>query len=282
MAGPGNPRSAGFDVALANIDAAITAAFTDTGIPRLKVRAACVALAGADREAERAQIAAWCAERAIAERVVLTNDADPILAAASPDNWGIALIAGTGSFAFGRNRAGVSARCGGWGYLFGDEGSGYATALAGLRAAARAADGRSEPTQLLTLLQTRLQVSTPQDLIGAIYRPEMQRRQIADLAEVVLTAWQLGDAAAREIVTAAAADLAQLVQTLANKLQLPAGKFPLAMAGGILLNYPALRSAVENNLANTPAAPGPVTLVPEPVRGAVILARQALMPPQLD
>ena len=58
------------------------------------------------------------------------------------DAMGVALISGTGSFAFGRNAGGDTARVGGWGFRFGDEGSGYALAVAGLRAACRWADGR--------------------------------------------------------------------------------------------------------------------------------------------
>ena len=275
-AGPGNPRSAGFEVAFANIDAAIASAFVDARIPRQTVQAACLALAGADRPAERTRLTEWCDRRAIAGRVVLTNDAEPLLAAASPEKWGVALIAGTGSFAFGRGRSGSAARCGGWGYLLGDEGSGYAIALAGLRAAARAADERSAPTQLLSLFQQRLQVDTPQGLVEAIYRPEVQRRQIADLADIVFDAEIAGDDTAKQIVSSAATELALLVQTLVGRLQLPTGHFPLALTGGVLLNRANLRATVEQHLANAGVAPSGVTLVPHPVRGAVQLARETV------
>ena len=274
VTGPGNPRSIGFEDAFSNIDLAIAAAFADAKIPRQKVKAACLALAGADRPAERNRLEQWCRERNIAEQVIITNDAVPLLAAASVDNWGVVILAGTGSFAFGRNREGLTARCGGWGYLLGDEGSGYAIAVAGLRAAARAADGRAEPTQLVSRLQERLQVSNPQGFIEAIYRSDIHRRQIADLADVVFSAAQASDRAAQQIIALAATELADLVRTLVEKLKLPTGQYPLAMAGGILLNFPELRAMLEYHLANTPAAPGPVSLEPEPVRGAVAIARR--------
>src|SRR5687768_9453320 len=137
IAGPGNPRAVGFETALSNINAAIHEAFRTAQLPVRKVQAACLALAGADRPAERNRLEQWCTEQDLAGCLVLTNDADPLLAAASRDNFGIALIAGTGSFAFGRDREGQTARCGGWGYLLGDEGSGYSIALTGLRAAAK-------------------------------------------------------------------------------------------------------------------------------------------------
>ena len=84
----------------------------------------------------------------LARHVEVTNDAAILLAAGTPDGWGVALVSGTGSIAFGRAPDGRTARGGGWGYLLGDEGSAYALVLAGLQAVARAADGRGEPTCL--------------------------------------------------------------------------------------------------------------------------------------
>lgn len=275
IAGPGNPRAAGFEIAFGNIKLAVDAAFANANLQPLKIQAACLALAGADRPAERSRLEKWCVEQNLAERLVLTNDAEPLLAAASPQNWGIALISGTGSFAIGRNRKGVTERCGGWGYLFGDEGSGYALAIAGLQAAARAADGRSESTQLLARLQQRLGVSTPQELVEAIYRPEFSRHQVAELADVVFEADRDGDLTARGLIHDSATQLAELVQTLVRKLDFSSEKFPLAVAGGMLLHCERLRVAVAEKLAQTGIVPGSITLVPEPVRGAVILARRA-------
>ena len=275
IAGPGNPRAVGFETAFSNIHAAIEAAFVDADVPKSTVRAACLALAGADRPAERSRLEKWCTEQNLAEQLVLTNDADPLLAVASPENWGIALISGTGSIAFGRDRIGQTARCGGWGYLFGDEGSGYAIALAGLQAAARVADGRGEPTQLLVRFQQRLGVSAPQGLVEAIYRPEFSRQQVAELAEVVFQADRVGDLTARQLIHRSAAQLAELVQTLVHKLQFASERFPLAVAGGMLLHYDRLRMAVDEQLAQMGIVPTSTTLVPEPVRGAVILARRA-------
>ena len=64
----------------------------------------------------------------------------------------MALVAGTGSVAYGRNAAGKTARAGGWGYLAGDEGSAYWIGREALAALALALDGRGPPTALLTML----------------------------------------------------------------------------------------------------------------------------------
>jgi len=270
-AGPGNPRAAGFDVAQSNIVLAIEAAFANANLPKSIVAAACFGLAGAGREVEQQRIAAWGKSAGIAARVRVTGDAEPILAAASPDNCGIALICGTGSLAWGRNRAGQIARCGGWGYLLGDEGSGYAIALAGLRAAAKAADGRGEMTALLPRFQNELQAATAQDLIEQVYSPQMTRERLASLAHVVLDS-AVRDAIAMRIVVEAASHLADLVNVLRRQLSL-ASDYCLALTGGVLLNETLLRELTLERIRQQ-APPSEAIRVFDPVLGAVALARQ--------
>jgi N-acetylglucosamine kinase-like BadF-type ATPase len=272
QAGPGNPRAAGFEVAQANIETAIVAAFADAKLPQVTAEGACFGLAGAGRQAEQERIAAWAKGRGIAKRVKVTGDAELILAAASADNFGIALICGTGSLAWGRNREGITARCGGWGYLLGDEGSAYAIARSGLQAAVRAADGRGDSTALVDAFQQELNVASPEQLVEAIYTPEMTRERLAGLAKVVFD--RAGDdPVAEEIVGDAAAELALMVEVIRRRLQFPGGSFPLALSGGVLLQQPLLREKLLDLLARDGTGPGEVALVTDPVRGALAIAR---------
>lgn len=273
-AGPGNPRAAGFEVAQANIDTAIDAAFADANIPRGQVAAACLCLSGAGRAAEQTRMTQWADSRGLARVTRVTGDAEPILAAASSENWGIALISGTGSLAWGRSRAGDVARSGGWGYLIGDEGSAYAIALAGLRAATHAADGRGPATQLLARFQEQLDATTPSELIERVYASDMTRERIAALTVVVFEA-AANDAIAQRIIDSAVADLAVMVAALIKPLNLPAGNFPLALAGSVLEQQESFRERVLARLQQAEAAPGTVSIISEPVRGAVTLARIA-------
>jgi N-acetylglucosamine kinase-like BadF-type ATPase len=275
QAGPGNPRAAGFDVAQSNIAAAIEAAFADAKLPQATAAAACFGLAGAGREVEQQRIANWAQNQGIATAVRVVGDAEPILAAASPDNCGVALICGTGSLAWGRNRAGQVARSGGWGYLMGDEGSGYAIALAGLRAAMRAADGRGPPTDLLGAFMQKLGVDSPEQLVAKIYAPEMTRERLAELASVVFD-FRSTDEPAKRIVQAAVDDLAEMVATVATLLQLPSQDFTLAMAGGVLVHQLNFLDFVVNSVSvrlHKGSRPAHWIVVEEPVRGAVALAR---------
>ena len=84
----------------------------------------------------------WAEQAGWARSVLMVNDGDLVIAAGTPEGWGIGVIAGTGSIAVGRTKDGRTARAGGWGHLIGDEGSAYRIVLDALRLVARRADGR--------------------------------------------------------------------------------------------------------------------------------------------
>jgi N-acetylmuramic acid 6-phosphate etherase len=274
QAGPSNPRSVGLDQALAAIDAATSAAFTDGGLERQPVRAACLAVAGAGRDSEQRALRHWANAAKLADHVTVVHDAEPLLASSPRPGVGIALVAGTGSFAFGRNERGETARVGGWGYLFGDEGSGYAVGIAALRAAARSADGRGPRTVLIDALLEHFHLPAPQGLVAAVYDEPTDRRRIAALAPVVCAAASAGDSTADEIVSLAAADLAAHVVTLATALRFDDPRFPLVLSGGLLIHGHVVRQRVLQTLALR-AMNVEVVEVPEPVRGALLLAARS-------
>jgi hypothetical protein len=61
--------------------------------------------------------------------------------------------------------------------------------------------------------------------------------------------------------------------TVARQLGLSPNSYPLALAGSVLLNQPGYRDHVLSSLANRGLPPATITLVEEPVRGAVAIAR---------
>jgi N-acetylglucosamine kinase-like BadF-type ATPase len=268
LGGPANPRVAGFDAAQANLAAAVAAARTAAGIGTARLAAACLGLAGVGRAEERDRMAAWARETLAADHVAVMTDAEILFAAGTLPAWGIVLIAGTGSLALGRTQDHAAARCGGWGPLLGDEGSGYWIALAGLRAAARMADGRGPATALSAALQQRLGAAAPADLVARVHDPASSRDRIAALATDVVAAAKAGDGVAERIVAGAADELAHLVATLATRLGLAAGAYPLRLAGGLLCHGPTVRDALLARLASAGAAPGEVVVVEDPAAAA--------------
>jgi N-acetylglucosamine kinase-like BadF-type ATPase len=278
-AGPSNAKAVGLEAARRALDAAIRAAFDDAGLEPAPVAAACLGLAGFDRPDDRKILAGWAHEATLADRLVLVNDGDLVVAAGTPEGWGVGVIAGTGSIAVGRTPEGRTARAGGWGHLIGDEGSAYALVLDALRLVARRADGRdprpSGPDPLTERLCHALGAAQVSQIVTAIYAPDFNRARIASLASEVLAACaEATDDGARLLVPAGAA-LAEIVAAAARSLGWSSGVLPVAVAGGFLLSATAVRQALIDGLTRRGYQPA-VIPVPDPVRGAVILAERAL------
>lgn len=134
---------------------------------------------------------------------------------------GISVVAGAGSIAYGEY-AGRSARAGGWGELFSDEGSAYWLAREGLRLFSRMSDGRSPRGALYELVRRHFVLRHDLDLCAAIYGKRLaQRSQFAQLARLVIDAAGAGDAAARALFDRAAVELSELVDAVRSSLQVP-------------------------------------------------------------
>ncbi|HZY86971.1 MAG TPA: N-acetylmuramic acid 6-phosphate etherase [Gemmataceae bacterium] len=269
-AGPSNRQAVGTARALAALDEAVSAAFAAAGRTRGPVASACLGLAGADRAEDQAVLREWAARARLAGQVDVTSDAAILLAAGTPEGWGLVLIAGTGSIAFGRAADGRRARAGGWGHLLGDEGSAYALVMAALQAVARAADGRGPATGLTERLLAGLGVPQPQGLIAAVYRGGRDRADLAALAPLVVEAAQ-DDAVAARVVEEGAQELARAGAAVAGQLGWD-GPVPLALAGGLLLGSAGYRERVLGGLRSLGVQPGAVARVEEPARGALQVA----------
>ena len=166
---------------------------------------------------------------------------------------GINVVAGTGSMTYGE-RAGRGVRVGGWGEVFGDEGSAYWIGVAGLRAASQMSDGRRERGPLVDRLVAHLGLSAELDLVDVVLnRWRGDRTKVASLARQVDAAAATGDAAAGEILAAAAGELARLVTTTRRRLDWPAAlPVPVSWSGGVFASA-RVRAAFRAALA---AAPG--------------------------
>jgi N-acetylglucosamine kinase-like BadF-type ATPase len=229
-------------------------------------------LSGVDRPADQHLIHSWSAERRLARALLVVNDAQLVVAAGTPGGYGVGLICGTGSIAVGRGADGQTARSGGWGYLLGDEGSGYDIALQALRAAAQASDGRGPARALLAELLATWELSGPFDLIPFIYNQPDPRAPLADIPPVVSRLAQEGDPSCRAILYAAGRELAAAVIAAADQLQIR-GAIPLALAGSVILRIPLLRQALCEELERCGRPANPLTPVEEPALGALRLAR---------
>jgi N-acetylglucosamine kinase-like BadF-type ATPase len=233
------------------------------------IAAACFGLAGIDGPEDAARLSSWLREQAISERFVVVNDSELVVAAGTPEGWGVALISGSGSVCLGRSPQGRTIRVGGWGPLLGDEGSGYRLAIDALRLATQTVDGRESADALVRAILRHWSLTDAAALINHVHATGMTPADIAGLASVVLSLAASGDAAARALVDQCVKDLARQVDTAIRKLALE--KPPLALAGSLL------RGDVRRGVLSAIQSPlGDVGFVDDPCRGAVTLAKRLL------
>ncbi|MDY6922373.1 MAG: BadF/BadG/BcrA/BcrD ATPase family protein [Pseudomonadota bacterium] len=147
---------------------------------------------------------------------------------------GINIVAGTGSIGYGE-RQGLSARGGGWGEVFSDEGSAYWIAVQGLNLFSRMADGRKPRGPLYDLLMREVDLKTDLDICAYVYsRTTPGRDRIAALSRLVAQAAAQGDEAARGIFTQAGRELAAIVDAIRRRLRyLPGERVDLSYSGGV-------------------------------------------------
>jgi N-acetylglucosamine kinase-like BadF-type ATPase len=278
--GPSNAKAVGLDRAREALAHAIASAFEDAVLVPTPAAQACFGLAGFDRPDDRILLERWVSEHRWATRAMYVNDGDLVVAAGTPEGWGVGVIAGTGSIAVGRAPDGRTTRVGGWGHLIGDEGSAYAVALDALRLVARRADGRAtapDPDPLTTQLCAALGIASPRFIPSALYAPGVDRTRIASLAPVVLAAASVESGLVAELLGPAGAALGEQALTVARRLDFPVAPsvLPLALAGGFLLSAAPVSEALANALTRAGYSVAPC-LVPAPVLGALLLAERAL------
>jgi N-acetylglucosamine kinase-like BadF-type ATPase len=165
---------------------------------------------------------------------------------------GINIVAGTGSIAYGEWR-GARARAGGWGEVFGDEGSGYWIGIRGLQLFSRMSDGRLSPGPLLDALRRHLDLSSDLDLIGTVLsRWRGGRSQIAALAPVVASAARAGDTRAAAVLEDAGRELALLADATRRRLLPDAARdvVPVSCSGGVV-NAVEVRRAFTEHLSRS-------------------------------
>ena len=227
-----------------------------------------VGVAGAGREAERQQLWQALVSRDLASELVIHSDFSIALDDAFGDGPGVLLISGTGSVAFGRGPTGVTSRCGGWGPVCGDEGSGAWIGRRALSVVTGAADGREPETALTGAVLTAAQVNETSDLVG--WATAASPAQLASLAPVVLAVAESGDLRANALVSLAVEELVLHARALARQLfGDERAALTVALSGGMLSRGTTLRKRLEHRLKS--AVPG-AQIRTEPVvaaRGAV-------------
>jgi N-acetylglucosamine kinase-like BadF-type ATPase len=193
-------------------------AAAQAGVPEV-FAACCAGFSGgfADKDA-------FTRELIRADHFLITHDAHIALAGATGGGPGIVTIAGTGSIAYGRNGQNRIARAGGWGYIFGDEGSAFDLVRQALRALLREEEGwgnQGASNSISALREALLEATGSRDmhaLLHRFYTDEYPRERVAALAPLIDLAATAGDQIAAAILSKAAQSLAGIAASVRRQL----------------------------------------------------------------
>jgi N-acetylglucosamine kinase-like BadF-type ATPase len=233
---------------------------------RWPFEAACLGMSGGT-----ADKSALLHELLISDYIQITDDPNIALAGATGGKPGIVVIAGTGSIAFGQNARGETARAGGWGFIFGDEGSAFDIARQGLRAIMREYEGWGGHTALTPAYLAATGAADPSELLHLFYKPEWPRSRVAQLAKIVDRTAEEGDPVAAGVMHLAAQQLAMFATSVQRQLFAKDDAVRTSYVGGVFTSRLLLerfRSLVSLETEFAPPAHGPAT-------GALILAWRA-------
>ena len=189
----------------------------------------CVGSSALFGRADEKTLSDFCGGLFDADNIIMDSDLFIALKATEKKNCAV-VIAGTGSMAAGFDEKGEVITKGGYGYILGDEGSGYRIALDGIHSAVRSLDGTGEYTSLGEMLLTFSDVKNKEELVDKFYSPEKDRKSIAAFSKYVDLAAGEGDRVAHAILEKQSELLSCTVKALLREM--PENPF-IALYGGV-------------------------------------------------
>ncbi len=234
-----------------------------------------VGAAGAGREDVARELRNALESRFAGATVEVRDDAYIALRAAVPEGDGTVVIAGTGAIAYAEKN-GMGFRSGGYGYLFGDAGSGFGIGAAAIDRLLRAYDGRAPRDTFSEELEAALEVRSLNETLQKVYAAPAPARALAALAPIVIESAGRGDRSASKIVQQAAAELNSLVKGAISAAGLTGSNAPIAFSGGLLSASSLLTFLLETRLLNDFPEMPILKDNPAPSAGALCAAERLL------
>jgi N-acetylglucosamine kinase-like BadF-type ATPase len=232
--GCANFQACGVAGAEGQIKKAVEEAAGQAGVDPSGFAAVCYGVAGADRPKDFETIRKFVEPLTPCPNFRLENDTIIALRAGTHDGVGIALIAGTGSNAIGRDSQGKKLQVGGLGRLTGDFGSGSQLAEAAVVAAMMSTDGRGTKTILTDKICSHLGLEHIEDIIEyTFYDSDKSHLDLGALAPLVFEAAAEGDELARSILKEAGHNVARAVKVILDKLFPGGGEVAIVFGGAV-------------------------------------------------
>ncbi|MFI5974932.1 N-acetylglucosamine kinase [Streptomyces sp. NPDC051452] len=269
------PPAVGVAAALDALAEPVARAFADAGVRSVDHVSAC--LANADLPVEEEQLASALRARGWAPSVEVRNDTFAVLRAGVAEPRGVAVVCGAGINCVGMRPDGRTARFPAVGRISGDWGGGWGLSEEALWHAARAEDGRGEPTALSRTLPAHFGLPTMYALIEALHLEHLEQHRRHELAPVLFATAAEGDAVARSLVTRLAEEVTVMATVALTRLDLLAEETPVLLGGSVLTaGHPQLNDTVRALLAARAPKATPRVVTAGPVLGAALLGLDRL------
>lgn len=263
LLGASNPNDIGLDATCALLGKGIDE--VTEGYDRASI-SAFAGIAGAATGDNAAQIAHFLRTLGFA-KADAASDVRSSLAACLGDEDGIAVIMGTGSVAYAQCDGRIL-RAGGYGYLLGDAGSGFALGQGAILAALQAEDGSGAPTLLRDMVADACGKHDVLDALSDFYRGG--KAEIARYAHLIFDAHAKGDAVATEILLRNIRAIADLIRAIGNRMG--KGRVRVVLCGGLTAKSAVLLPLLQDALANDARMYALSISKAAPIQGALYLA----------
>jgi len=273
--GPSNHLLVRRDVVLDSLAEATRKALSPTGVHPEQVMCVSAGMAGVDYDKAGAGEMEDAFRALGFTDLIINGDMVIAHAGALGGRAGVLALAGTGSCILGIGPDGQRIKVGGWGPVYGDEGSAYRIGQTALRAAARAYDGLGPQTMLLGAILSALKLTDFRETIGRVYVEKMEPREIAALSRTASEVAAAGDEVARDIFIQAGEELAEAVGAAARRLNLRDGELFVSYQGSVFEACDLVRAKFAEALVHS--FPGAMITRPlyEPVVGALLIGCEA-------
>ncbi|QNK56625.1 N-acetylglucosamine kinase [Paenibacillus sp. PAMC21692] len=273
--GGSNPNFVGFEAAAHAVAAAVRGALEAASASPGRIAEAACCIPGMKKHRE--ELSRLLEDELGLASVLYDSDMESTLFGALGAKEGIAVLAGTGSFAMGVNEHGDNFVVGGWGPIIGDPGSGYAVSASALRAAALAHEGRGPNTLISDKLKRHYGVTDIAQLKSVI-----SADNTGSLTYLVREAACEGDGVAKKLIFEAGEQLAELAQAVIKRLDMDDARYKVVLTGGMTVFGDPLLSAFTASLRRECPSITIGTPFGPPSAGALMLAYRAAGVPWSD
>lgn len=264
------PPAVGVEAAVDAVADAVREAFDRAGVDSVSHVSAC--LANADFPVEEERLAAALHARAWGATVDVRNDTFAILRSGIAEPRGVAVVCGAGINCVGMRPDGRTARFPALGRISGDWGGGWGLAEEALWHAARAEDGRGEPTALARTLPAHFGLGSMYALIEALYLEHVEHARRHELTPVLFATAADGDPVARTLVDRLADEVVTMATVALTRLDLLGEETPVLLGGGVLAaRHPQVDTRVRDLLGARAPKAVPRVVTARPVLGAALL-----------